>query len=35
MNQPKPSQFAAGVKDKAGILKRLCDGKTQTMAKRS
>jgi hypothetical protein len=35
MNQPKPSQLAAGVKDKAGILKRLCDSFLQTIAKRS
>jgi hypothetical protein len=35
MNQPKPSQFAACVKDKAGVLKGLGDGKTQTIAKRS
>jgi hypothetical protein len=35
MNQPKPSQFAAGVKDKAGILKQLCDSFYQTIAKRS
>jgi hypothetical protein len=33
MNQPKPSQFAAGVKHKAGLLKLLCDSDNHTIAK--
>jgi len=33
MNQLKPSQFAAGVKHKAGLLKRLCDSDDCTIEK--
>ena len=33
MNQPKPSQFASGVKDKADILKRLYKSENQSIAK--
>ena len=33
MNQPKAPQFAAAVKPKAGILKRLCDSENRTLEK--
>jgi hypothetical protein len=33
MNQPETPQFAPGMKHKAGILKRLCDRKNQTIEK--
>jgi hypothetical protein len=33
MNLPKTPQFAAGVKPKAGILKRLCNNENQTIEK--
>jgi len=33
MNQPKTPELAGGVKQKAGILKRLCDSVNQVIEK--